>query len=71
MVLNVWKPLSGPPALVAHVIPVLHDPWQRINMSQKGETYIETLTSCFPFFPEIFPCSGREELQFFRTFQMY
>lgn len=39
-------------------------------MSQKGETYIET-PDFFSLFPEIFPCLGREELQIFRTFQLY
>lgn len=37
-------------------------------MSQKGETYTETPDFFFSFLPEIFPCSGREELWIFRTF---
>lgn len=41
-------------------------------MSQKDETCIETPDFFFAFlFPEIFPCLGREELQIFRTFQLY
>lgn len=71
MVLNVRKPLSGPPCSCCPCYSCTPWPLAKDKYVTKGWDISKLLTSCFPFFPEIFPCSGREELWIFRTFQMY